>query len=156
MDIQVFQRWLAQLSQLSVKQKATLQQALCKPPQQAVLEGYLPDMQNCPHCYAEATPIGALGLESRTSSLSLSSLRSDLQCADGDRPGAFAQSPALAGLHPSLDRWPHGAPGGSAMRHQQEHGLSLAPPLSGRCIQTWRPAWTRHCRGGRDVLSRVL
>lgn len=61
MDIQVFQRWLAQLSQLNAKQKATLQQALRKPPQQAVLEGYLTDMQNCPHCYAEATQLSPWG-----------------------------------------------------------------------------------------------
>ncbi|MGH8355309.1 MAG: IS1595 family transposase, partial [Pseudomonas sp.] len=45
MDTQAFQHWLAQLSQLSAKQKSTLQRALHEPPQQDVLEGTLPNLQ---------------------------------------------------------------------------------------------------------------
>jgi len=61
MDIQVFQHWLAQLGQLSDKQKSTLELALQAPPQQAVLEGVLPDLQVCPHCQVTAAQLAPWG-----------------------------------------------------------------------------------------------
>lgn len=61
MDTQAFQHWLAQLSQLSAKQKSTLQRALHEPPQQDVLEGTLPNLQACPHCKAAAAQLAPWG-----------------------------------------------------------------------------------------------
>ena len=53
MDTQAFQRWLAQVSQLSGKQKSALHQALQELPTTKVLDS-LPALQSCPHCQAKA------------------------------------------------------------------------------------------------------
>lgn len=58
MDTQAFQRWLAQVSQLSTKQKSALHHALQEPPVTEVLDS-LPALQNCPHCQATAEHLGA-------------------------------------------------------------------------------------------------
>ncbi len=49
MDTQALQHWLTQLSELSPNQRIILQKALNAPPQQAVLEGRLPDLSSSAH-----------------------------------------------------------------------------------------------------------
>lgn len=63
MDTQAFNHWLAQLGQLSARQKAAVQQALDAPGpgQAAVLEQALPDLTHCPHCQASATELAPWG-----------------------------------------------------------------------------------------------
>lgn len=52
-----FQRWLAQVSRHSAKQKSALHQALQKLPATEVL-GSLPAIQSSPHCPAQALHLG--------------------------------------------------------------------------------------------------
>lgn len=61
MDTQAFEHWLAQLGQLSAKQRATLQRALREPPARDVLEEALPDLSACPHCQAPAAQLAPWG-----------------------------------------------------------------------------------------------
>jgi transposase-like protein len=61
MDTQAFQHWLAQVNQLSAKQKSVLQRALHEQPQQDMLEGSLPDLHTCPHCAASAAQLAPWG-----------------------------------------------------------------------------------------------
>ena len=60
MDTQAFQRWLAQVSRLSTKQKSALHQALQEPPATEVLDN-LPALHNCPHCQAKAEHLAPWG-----------------------------------------------------------------------------------------------
>jgi len=60
MDTQAFQRWQAQVSQLSGKQKSALHQALQEPPTTEVLDS-LPALQSCPHCQAKAEHLAPWG-----------------------------------------------------------------------------------------------
>lgn len=61
MDTQAFQRLLAQLSQLSGKQKSLLLGALHEQPRRDELAGDVPDLQVCPHCRAPAAQLAAWG-----------------------------------------------------------------------------------------------
>ncbi|TBV07398.1 IS1595 family transposase [Stutzerimonas kirkiae] len=61
MDTQAFQHWLAQLNQLSAKQRSALQHALHERPRQDRLEGSLPDLNACPHCAAPAAQLAPWG-----------------------------------------------------------------------------------------------
>jgi transposase-like protein len=61
MDTQIFQHWLAQLNQLSPRQKSALKRALDGRPQLDALEGSLPDLQTCPHCMAQAAQLAPWG-----------------------------------------------------------------------------------------------
>ena len=61
MESQAFSHMLAQLNQLSAKQKFLVQCALHEPAQQGVLEDMLPDRPTCPHCGAEAAQLAAWG-----------------------------------------------------------------------------------------------
>jgi transposase-like protein len=60
MDTQAFQRWLAQVIQLSSKQKSALHQALQEPPTTEVLDS-LPALQSCPYCQAKAEHLASWG-----------------------------------------------------------------------------------------------
>lgn len=57
MDTPQFQRLLAQVDQLSSRQRATLQMALESQPRHDVLTEALPDLSACPHC---AAPVSQL------------------------------------------------------------------------------------------------
>jgi transposase-like protein len=61
MDTQAFQHWLAQVNQLSAKQKSVLQRALHEQPRQDMHEGSLPDLHTCPHCAASAAQLAPWG-----------------------------------------------------------------------------------------------
>ncbi|WP_348683628.1 IS1595 family transposase [Acidovorax soli] len=61
MDTQAFSHWLAQLGQLSAKQRTALQQALLAPAAPDALEQALPDLRDCPYCHARATELAAWG-----------------------------------------------------------------------------------------------
>ena len=61
MESQAFSHWLAQLSQLSIKQRSLVQRALHEPVPRGVLEGALPDLRACPRCGADAAQLAAWG-----------------------------------------------------------------------------------------------
>lgn len=61
MESQSFSHLLAQLSQLSSKQRSLVLRALQAPGARGLLEGALPDLQTCPHCGAEAAQLAAWG-----------------------------------------------------------------------------------------------
>ena len=61
MESQAFSHLLAQLSQLSIKQRSLVQRALHEPEQRGVLDEALPDLRECPHCGAEVAQLAAWG-----------------------------------------------------------------------------------------------
>lgn len=61
MDAQSFQRLLAQLDQLSLKQRGILQAALKHPVHHDAVQETLPDLIACPHCQADATHLALWG-----------------------------------------------------------------------------------------------
>lgn len=61
MDTQDFQRWLAQLSQLTARQRAMVQRALREPYAQDAPIAALPELPACPHCQASAAQLAPWG-----------------------------------------------------------------------------------------------
>jgi transposase-like protein len=61
MDTQVFQHWLAQLSQLTSRQTSELRQALQAPEPLRALNTDLPMLSQCPHCQASASQLAPWG-----------------------------------------------------------------------------------------------
>jgi len=61
MESQAFGHLLAQLSQLSIKQKSLVQRALHDPVQRGMVDDVLPDLRECPRCGVEAGQLAAWG-----------------------------------------------------------------------------------------------
>jgi transposase-like protein len=61
MESQAFSHLLAQLSQLSSKQKALVQRSLHEPAPRSLLDEGLPDLQACPHCGADVGQLASWG-----------------------------------------------------------------------------------------------
>ena len=61
MDAQSFQRFLAQLDQLTLKQRSLLSSALKHPTHHDAVQDALPDLTVCPHCQAEANQLALWG-----------------------------------------------------------------------------------------------
>jgi hypothetical protein len=61
MDTQAFQHWLAQLGQLTPRQKSTLHKALLAPEPPGDLNDTLRALRHCPHCHAAASQLAPWG-----------------------------------------------------------------------------------------------
>ena len=79
MESQAFSHWLAQLSQLSIKQRSLVQRALHEPVPRGV------------PLRRGRRAVGRVGVEPRIASLPLPGVPSNVQCVDGDATGSSAQ-----------------------------------------------------------------
>lgn len=61
MDIQAFHHWLAQLGQLTSRQRSTLHKTLLAPEPSSNLNDALPALRQCPHCQAQASHLAPWG-----------------------------------------------------------------------------------------------
>ena len=61
MDTQAFHHLLAQLSQLTHRQKSTLRKALLAPEPPGSLNDTLPALHQCPHCHAATSQLAPWG-----------------------------------------------------------------------------------------------
>lgn len=61
MDTQAFHHWLAQLGQLTPRQKSTLRKALLAPEPPGSLNDTLPALHQCPHCHAPTSQLAPWG-----------------------------------------------------------------------------------------------
>ena len=64
MDTPAFQYLLSLFPQLTLRQRRVAQQELLAPHAMTSLNTQLPACRGCPHCQADASSAGALGLES--------------------------------------------------------------------------------------------
>lgn len=96
------------------------------------------------------------GKRSRAAALPLPLPWKNLQPAGWHGLDPSAQAGTTAALQPSLDRQDRHSRCGTTMRHRQEHGISLASPLSRVSRQPSRRPRRRRCRGGRNLLPPIL
>ena len=61
MDTQAFHHWLAQLGQLTPRQKSALRKALLAPEPSGGLNDTLPALHQCPHCHAPTSQLAPWG-----------------------------------------------------------------------------------------------
>lgn len=61
MDTQAFHHWLAQMVQLTPRQKSALRKALLSPEPPSGLNDTLPALRQCPHCQAAASQLAPWG-----------------------------------------------------------------------------------------------